>query len=72
MPVASKELDLLRWRQVGLRVHPEVRKALKVSAAQAGETMEHTLHRILVREFRRRNQLPESFREGDDAVTVTS
>lgn len=64
MPAVSKELDPAQWRQSGLRIHPEVRKALKVHAALAGETMEDVLHRILVRELRERELLPDSFGEG--------
>jgi hypothetical protein len=52
MAVVSKELDPTMWRQSGLRMHPDIRKALKASAALSGETMEDKLHRILVRELR--------------------
>ena len=61
MPVVSKRLDPTQWRQSGLRIHPEIRKALKASAALAGETMEDNLHRILSREFREQDLLPASF-----------
>ena len=64
MLVVSKELEPSQWRQLGLRMHPEVRKALKASAALSGETMEDTLHRILVHEFRSTGLLPISFGEG--------
>ena len=52
MAVVSKELDPSQWRQMGLRIHPDIRKRLKTAASLAGETMEDTLHRILVRELR--------------------
>lgn len=64
MQVVSKSLDPVQWRQSGLRIHPEVRKALKASAALAGETMEDTLHRILVRELCEQDLLPASFGQG--------
>lgn len=52
MPVVSKHIDSSsQWRQIGLRIHPDVRKALKAAAALAGESMEDTLHRILTREL---------------------
>jgi hypothetical protein len=61
MAVTSKELEPSQWRQLGLRMHPEVRKGLKAVAALEGETMEDALHRILVRELRERKLLPVGF-----------
>lgn len=40
-------------RRVGLRMTPELRRALKVAAATKGETMEDLLHRILCRALKR-------------------
>jgi DNA-binding MarR family transcriptional regulator len=64
MRLVSKNLDPADRRQIGLRVHPEVRKALRVMAAKADETMEDTLHRILVRELCSLDLLPAAFQQG--------
>lgn len=63
MRLVSKELDPAERRQLGLRIHPDVRNGLKAAAALEGETMEDHLHRILVRELRRQGLLPESLGE---------
>lgn len=42
-----------RARRILIRVTPEIRQALKVAAAEQGLFMEHLLHRILCREFKR-------------------
>lgn len=59
MQLVTKELDPANRRPIGLRVHPEVKRGLKAAAALAGETMEETLQRILVRELRQLDLLSE-------------
>jgi hypothetical protein len=63
LQVVSKKPNDRRWRQSGLRIHPEVKQGLKIAAALAGETMEGVLHKALVRELSERNVLPGDFGE---------
>ena len=45
------------WKATGVRLHPEVRRALRAHAALSGETIAASLHRILVEQLRHRGLL---------------
>jgi hypothetical protein len=64
MSVISEEVDPNQWRQMGWRVHPEVRKALRARAVLSGKTIEDTVHRIFVDELRKWDLLPADFEQG--------
>ena len=46
-----------KWKSSGLRMHPEVRRALRAQAALDGVTMPEFLHRVLVERLRDRGLL---------------
>jgi hypothetical protein len=58
MPIVVKPTRPTAWKLSGLRMHPELRRALKSEAARLGLTMQDLHHRMLVRALQRRGYLP--------------